>query len=79
MAELARSEAPQVRALGLGAAQYFLGRIDSASPGFEVSGIAAVRESERPALVRSCAEALSAVGFDLRALGATLGRQDPIL
>ncbi|MEA3040848.1 MAG: hypothetical protein QOC65_337, partial [Sphingomonadales bacterium] len=70
MAELARAPDPDVRTLGLTAAQYFLGRIDAASPGYEVRG-APVSDAERPDLVRRCGERLNANGFDLRALGAS--------
>jgi len=77
MAELARSDDPAVRTLGLTAAQYFLGRIDAASPGYDASATAAVAEAERAPLVRRCAEALGANGFDLRALGESLTRPEP--
>jgi hypothetical protein len=70
MAELARAPDPEVRTLGLTAAQYFLGRIDAASPGFEVRG-APVSDAERPDLVRRCGERLNANGFDLGALRAS--------
>ncbi|HEX8364121.1 MAG TPA: hypothetical protein VF603_02420 [Allosphingosinicella sp.] len=69
MAELARAANPQVRTLGLAAAQYFLGRIDAAAPGYEVSAVP-VSEADRPELVRRCGERLNANGFDLRALAA---------
>lgn len=79
MAELARSDDPAARTLGLTAAQYFLGRIDSAAPGFDVGRIAAVADVERAALVRRCAEALSESGFNLRSLGASLDREPPTI
>ncbi|MEA3017967.1 MAG: hypothetical protein QOI38_2689 [Sphingomonadales bacterium] len=69
MAELARAPDPEVRTLGLTAAQYFLGRIDAAAPGYEVRG-APISDAERPDLVRRCGERLHANGFDLRALRA---------
>ena len=77
MAELARSEDPAGRTLGLAAAQYFLGRLDAAAPGADLARIAPVGESERAALVRRCGEALQNGGFDLRALGASLDRGSP--
>jgi hypothetical protein len=70
MAELARVPDPEVRTLGLTAAQYFLGRIDAASPGYEVRG-APISDAERTDLVRRCGERLNASGFDLRALRAS--------
>ena len=69
MAELTRASDPEVRTLGLAAAQYFLGRIDAAAPDYEVSP-APVSEAARPDLLRRCGERLNANGFDLRALGA---------
>ena len=77
MAELARAEAPAARTLGLGAAQYFLGRIDAVAPGYDLAHIAPIRDDERADLVRRCSEALNAGGFDLPALGASLDRVLP--
>ncbi|HEX8653822.1 MAG TPA: hypothetical protein VF693_01180 [Allosphingosinicella sp.] len=76
MAELARAPDPEARTLGLTAAQYFLGRIDAASPGYEVRG-APVADAERPELVRRCGERLQTNGFDLRALRASGERPRP--
>jgi hypothetical protein len=76
MAELARAPDPDVRTLGLTAAQYFLGRIDAAAPGYEARG-APISDAERPDLVRRCGERLNANGFDLRALGASGEGQRP--
>jgi hypothetical protein len=77
MAELARAQDPAARTLGLTAAQYFLGRIDAAAPGTDLSRIAPVSESERAPLMRRCGDALNEGGFDLRALGASLDRAAP--
>jgi len=71
MAELAASEDPQVRSLGRMAAQYFLGRIDAATPGFDPED-AAAPGGERTALLRRCGDAMQAGGHDFRAIGRTL-------
>lgn len=77
MAELARSGEPAARNVGLAAAHYFLGRIDAAAPGYDLSSAPAVDVAQRPALIRLCGDALNANGFDLRALGASLDRPEP--
>jgi len=79
MAELARVEDPAVRTLGITAAHYFLGRIDAASPGYDLARIAAIAEAERAPLLRRCGEALNSGGFDLNALGASLDRESPTI
>ena len=82
MAELSRERDPEVRALGLTAANFFLGRIDAAAPGFDVradSAGAPPGDVERPALVRRCSEALSAGGFDLGALRRSLVQPLPAI
>ena len=71
MAELAASEDPQVRSLGRMAAQYFLGRIDAATPGFDPDG-AAAPGGERAALLRRCGDAMQAGGRDFRTIGQAL-------
>jgi hypothetical protein len=76
MADLAQAEDPQVRALGLTAASYFLGRIDAASPGYDPAQVSQAAEEERPALIGRCADALGAGGFDLRSFGAALARPE---
>ena len=76
MAELARADDPSARALGFAAAGYFLGRIDAAEPGTDLSRIAAIAETERPALLVRCTEALEAGGFDPRG-GASLEPDSP--
>jgi hypothetical protein len=80
MADLARAEDPQVRALGLTAASYFLGRIDAASPGYDLArvrpGAESAAEDERRALIGRCADALGAGGLDLRSFGAALARPE---
>jgi hypothetical protein len=76
MADLSGAEDPEARALGLTAAGYFLGRIDAASPNYDVAQVGAVSDEERPGLIRRCGEALDAGGFDLRSFGAALTRPD---
>ena len=74
MAELADDENPQVRTVARTAAQYFLGRIDAAAPGFDPAAAPAPRAAERAGLMRRCGEALDATGHDFEALlraGAT--------
>jgi len=77
MAELTRAEDPAVRALGLSAAHYFLGRIDAAVPGYDLASAPAVPERERPALLARCSATLSDHGFDPRAVGASLEPAGP--
>jgi len=77
MAELARAQEPAARTLGLAASQYFLGRIDAAAPGFDLTRVEPVPDGERANLARTCAEVLNASGFDLPALGASLDRDLP--
>jgi len=75
MADLAEDEDPRIRGLGRMAAQYFLGRLDAARPGFDP---AAALESEAPAgaqraaLLGRCGDAMQAGGRDFRAIGAQL-------
>jgi hypothetical protein len=66
MSDLALAEDPAVRALGLGGAQFFIGRIDAAAPGYDFAATPAVPLGERPAMLRRCTEMLGASGFDLR-------------
>ena len=79
MAELARAEDPAVRAVGMSAAHYFLGRIDAAAPGYDLAGSAAPEQGERPALLERCTAALSENGYDPRALGASLEPAGPTI
>jgi hypothetical protein len=72
MAGLARAEDPTVRALGITAASFFLGRIDAVAPGFDVAAALPVGEAEQASLLRSCEEALNAGGFDVEALARSL-------
>lgn len=76
MAELARAEDSELRALGLASASFFLGRIDAAAPGFDVRG-AAPQAGDRAALLRDCSSALGASGFDLGALRRSLEAPEP--
>ena len=77
MAELADDENPQVRTVARTAAQYFLGRIDAAAPGFDPAAAPAPRPAERPALLRRCGEALDATGRDFHALDGSLADSRP--
>lgn len=76
MADLARTEDPEVRALGLTAASYFLGRIDAASPQYDLAQVPAVNGTERLEVLQRCGDALQQGGFDLRALGTALARPE---
>jgi len=72
MAELAEDDDPRVRSLGRVAAQYFLGRIDAASPGFDPAEATAVPAGDHEALLRRCGDAMQAGGRDFRSIGAAL-------
>jgi len=78
MAELAREDDPRIRSAGMTGAQYFLGRLDAARPGFDPEATAGDEPSplaEREALVRRCGDAMGAGGRDFRALGESLVRR----
>jgi hypothetical protein len=75
MADLAEDEDPRIRGLGRMAAQYFLGRIDAANPGFDPEGVLALdapQGSERDALLGRCGDAMQAGGRDFRSIGQAL-------
>ena len=74
MASLAGDEDPRVSALGRVAAQYFLGRIDAAEPGFDPDERrrGARTERARTRLLRSCGDAMQAGGRDFRSIGQAL-------
>ncbi len=73
MASLAGDEDPRLSALGRVAAQYFLGRIDAAEPGFDPDGVAEPPGGEaRTRLLRSCGDAMQAGGRDFRSIGQAL-------
>jgi hypothetical protein len=75
MADLAEDRDPRVQGLGRMAAQYFLGRIDAAQPGFDP---ASALEAEAPAgaeraqLLARCGDAMQAGGHDFRSIGEAL-------
>jgi hypothetical protein len=73
MAELAEDEDPRLRMTGRIAAQYFLGRIDAASPDFDPDALEE-REvgGDRDGLLRRCGDALQAGGRDFRSIGRAL-------
>lgn len=75
MAELAEDSDPRVQGLGRMAAQYFLGRIDAANPGFDPDGALdapAPGGAERQQLLGQCGDAMQAGGRDFRAIGQQL-------
>ena len=72
MAQLAEDDDPRVRSLGRVAAQYFLGRIDAASPGFDPAEAAAPEPGDQEALLRRCGDAMQAGGRDFRSIGQAL-------
>lgn len=80
MAELAEDEDPRISSAGLTGAQYFLGRIDARSPGFEPSrDEAGIAERERAALIGQCGALMGAGGHDFRTLSQQLAdRRDTI-
>jgi hypothetical protein len=72
MAQLAEDEDPRVQSLGRVAAQYFLGRIDAASPGFDPETATPPEAGDRTALLRRCGDAMQAGGRDFRSIGQAL-------
>ena len=72
MAQLAEDQDPRVQSLGRVAAQYFLGRIDAASPGFDPASVAPPEPADRTALLRRCGDAMQAGGRDFRSIGQAL-------
>lgn len=75
MADLAEDEDPRIRSLGRMAAQYFLGRIDAARPGFDPAAALdadAPAGAERQQLLGRCGDAMAAGGRDFRAIGRQL-------
>ena len=72
MAQLAEDQDPRVQSLGRVAAQYFLGRIDAASPGFDPANAAPPEPGDRTALLQRCGDAMQAGGRDFRSIGQAL-------
>jgi hypothetical protein len=73
MAELAEDEDPRISSAGLTGAQYFLGRIDVRSPGFEPEPDGAnIAERDRAALIGQCGALMGAGGRDFRSLSRQL-------
>ena len=72
MAQLAEDQDPRVQSLGRVAAQYFLGRIDAASPGFDPANAAPPEPGDHSALLRRCGDAMQAGGRDFRTIGQAL-------
>jgi hypothetical protein len=75
MAELAEDRDPRVQGLGRMAAQYFLGRIDAAQPGFDPDAALAgdaPQGAERSRLLGQCGDAMQAGGRDFRSIGEAL-------
>ena len=75
MADLAEDEDPRIRSLGRTAAQYFLGRIDAAAPGFDADAALdgpAPAGAARTRLLDACGDAMQAGGRDFRSIGRAL-------
>ena len=75
MADLAEDRDPRVQGLGRMAAQYFLGRIDAAEPGFDPDSAmeaAPPQGAERAQLLGRCGDAMQAGGRDFRSIGEQL-------
>ena len=75
MADLAEDQDPRVQGLGRMAAQYFLGRIDAAEPGFNPDSVleaAPPQGAERDRLLGTCGDAMQAGGRDFRNIGQQL-------
>ena len=72
MAQLAEDQDPRVQSLGRVAAQYFLGRIDAAAPGFDPANAAPPGPGDHSALLRRCGDAMQAGGRDFRSIGQAL-------
>jgi len=75
MADLAEDEDPRIRSLGRMAAQYFLGRLDAARPGFDPAAALdadAPDGAERQQLLGACGDAMEAGGRDFRSIGRQL-------
>jgi hypothetical protein len=75
MADLAEDRDPRVQGLGRMAAQYFLGRIDAAEPGFDPDAALAdeaPQGAERSRLLNQCGDAMQSGGRDFRSIGEAL-------
>ena len=73
MAELAEDEDPRIRSVGRVGAQYFLGRIDAAAPGFDPGTVQEEASGEDAGtLLRQCGEVMDAGGHDFRTIGEAL-------
>jgi hypothetical protein len=75
MADLAEDDDPRIRSLGRMAAQYFLGRLDAARPGFDPAAALdsdAPQGHERQQLLGACGDAMETGGRDFRAIGRQL-------
>ncbi len=75
MADLAEDEDLRIRGLGRTAAQYFLGRLDAAMPGFDAEAALdapAPQGADRTRLLGACGNAMQAGGRDFRSIGEAL-------
>ena len=74
MAELAEDEDPRIRSIGRVGAQYFLGRIDAAAPGFDPATAReeGVSAEDYSALLRQCGDIMQAGGSNFRTIGEAL-------
>lgn len=78
MADYAEDPDPRVQSVGRMGAQYFLGRIDAAAPGFAIDDLGPVPTGAgRERLLRQCGEEMQRAGHDFRAIGGTLAPPRP--
>ena len=78
MAALAAEDDPRISAAGITGAQYFLGRIDAAAPGFDPDEAAADRpDADRAQLLSQCSALMRAGDRDFHALGQRLVSDGP--
>lgn len=76
MATLAEDDDPRISAAGITGAQYFLGRIDAAAPGFNPAALAE-EEAADMGLLGQCSALMDAGGRDFHALGRRLASERP--
>lgn len=80
MASVAEADDPRLRSVGLVAAQYFLGRIDSRSGGVLADPVAQAplpAGEARRTLVGRCARVIEEAGHDFQSIGAQLAEAAP--
>jgi hypothetical protein len=75
MAQLAQDEDPRISDAGLTGAQYFLGRIDASSPGFDPASVSTELTDQgvsQSGLIEQCGALMGAGGRNFRAIGQSL-------